>query len=97
MAIKKINKIEARSGAKILLELLESEGVEYVFGNPEPLMQLITTERGARLFAHTAFGCDPLSDPLWSDARFRAAMHKLSIEPCPLAKPWPIGKPPPAR
>src|SRR5262245_10827266 len=32
--ITKINQVDARSGAKILLELLESEGVEYVFGNP---------------------------------------------------------------
>lgn len=32
--ISKLEQVEARSGAKILLELLESEGVEYVFGNP---------------------------------------------------------------
>ena len=32
--ITKINRVDARSGARILLELLESEGVEYVFGNP---------------------------------------------------------------
>jgi benzoylformate decarboxylase len=32
--VSKIDQVEARSGAKILLELLESEGVEYVFGNP---------------------------------------------------------------
>lgn len=29
-----IDQVEARSGARILLEVLESEGVEYVFGNP---------------------------------------------------------------
>ncbi len=28
------NRVDARSGGKLLLELLESEGVEYVFGNP---------------------------------------------------------------
>jgi len=32
--ISRLNQIEPRSGGKLLLELLESEGVEYVFGNP---------------------------------------------------------------
>ena len=32
--INKLNQIEPRRGGKLLLELLESEGVEYVFGNP---------------------------------------------------------------
>ena len=32
--VSKIDQVEARNGAKILLEVLESEGVEYVFGNP---------------------------------------------------------------
>ena len=33
-AINKTTQIEPRRGAAVLLELLESEGVEYVFGNP---------------------------------------------------------------
>lgn len=33
-AITKMTQIEPRRGGKLLLELLESEGVEYVFGNP---------------------------------------------------------------
>lgn len=32
--INSISQVEARRGGKLLLELLESEGVEYVFGNP---------------------------------------------------------------
>ncbi|MFK5926657.1 MAG: thiamine pyrophosphate-binding protein, partial [Desulfuromusa sp.] len=32
--INKINQVTPRRGGKLLLELLESEGVEYVFGNP---------------------------------------------------------------
>ncbi len=32
--INKLNQVEPRRGGKLLLELLESEGVEYVFGNP---------------------------------------------------------------
>lgn len=33
-AINPLNQVEPRRGGKLLLELLESEGVEYVFGNP---------------------------------------------------------------
>ena len=33
-AINPLTQVEARRGGKLLLELLESEGVEYVFGNP---------------------------------------------------------------
>ena len=32
--ISTLDQVEARNGARILLEVLESEGVEYVFGNP---------------------------------------------------------------
>jgi len=35
-------------------------------------------------------GCNPLFDPLWSAARFRAAMQRLTIDPCPLVRPWPF-------
>jgi serine/threonine-protein kinase len=64
---------------------------DYVFGDREPLVQLLTTERGQLRWYNNHFGCNPLLDPLWGDARFRAAMRALTIEPCPLAKPWPIG------
>jgi hypothetical protein len=39
---------------------------------------------------HIGFGCNPLIDPLWEDPRFRTAMRSLAIEPCPLARPWPL-------
>jgi benzoylformate decarboxylase len=29
-----VAKVDARRGADVLLEILESEGVEYIFGNP---------------------------------------------------------------
>jgi serine/threonine-protein kinase len=65
---------------------------DYVFGNREPLIQFLTTEQGQRRWAQTNhLGCTPLIDPLWTDERFRSAMHRLQIEPCTLAKPWPIG------
>jgi len=70
---------------------------DYVFGNREPLVQLLLTERGQRRWSAYLFGCNPLFDPLWSDARVRAALQRLTIAPCSLAKPWPIGTPPPTR
>jgi serine/threonine-protein kinase len=71
---------------------------DFVFGDREPLVRFLTTREGQRRWAMmNHFGCNPLIDPLWSDPRFRAAMHDLSIEPCPLAKPWPIAQRPAAK
>jgi serine/threonine-protein kinase len=63
-----------------------------VFGDREPLTRLLTTAAGQRkwLDAEGALGCHPLLDPLWADARFRAAMRRVSVEACPLARAWPI-------
>jgi serine/threonine-protein kinase len=65
---------------------------ELVFGDREPLVRLLTTAAGQRrwLDAQGALGCNPLLDPLWSDARFVAAMRALAVERCPLATPWPV-------
>jgi tetratricopeptide (TPR) repeat protein len=65
---------------------------ELVFGDREPLVRLLATPTGQRrwLSAHGALGCNPLLDPLWSDARYRAAMRRLTVEACPLARPWPL-------
>ena len=64
---------------------------DYVLGDREPLVRLLTTEAGQRRWHEQyLFGCNPLIDPLWSDERFVAAMRKLTIEPCRLARPWPI-------
>jgi len=81
-----------------------SDGVEaafadLVFGDREPIVRLLSTEQGRRSWLNllNGFGCNPLIDPLWSDERFRAAMHDLEIERCPLARPWPISQPPAGR
>jgi hypothetical protein len=65
---------------------------ELVFGDREPLVRLLTTAAGQRSWidAQGALGCNPLLDPLWVDARFRAAMQRLTVEPCPLVRPWPV-------
>jgi serine/threonine-protein kinase len=65
---------------------------ELVFGDREPLVRLLMTASGQRrwISTHGALGCHPLLDPLWSDARFRAAMRGLTVETCPLVQPWPL-------
>jgi len=63
---------------------------DLVFGDREPLVRLLTSRAG-QLHSHGAglrLGCNPMLDPLWSDARFRAAMRELKVETCALAKPW---------
>jgi TolB-like protein/Flp pilus assembly protein TadD len=63
-----------------------------VFGDREPLVHVLGTPTGQRRYvgAGALFGCNPILDPLWADARFRAAMRGLSVEACSLARPWPI-------
>jgi len=72
---------------------------DLVLGDREPLVRLLTTRQGQRqwfaMFAGT--GCNPLLDPLWTDDRFRAAMHDIGVAPCPQARPWPIARRPSAR
>jgi hypothetical protein len=65
---------------------------ELVFGNPDPLIRFLTSDAGMRQFQKAGgfVGCNPLFDPLWSDQRFRKAMQAWTIEPCALARPWPI-------
>jgi serine/threonine-protein kinase len=64
---------------------------DFIFGDREPLVSLLATDAGLRRWHEQyLFGCNPLLDPLWSDARFQAAMRKLTVEPCRLARPWPI-------
>ena len=62
---------------------------DLVFGDREPALRLLATESGRRRwYAGVGFGCHPMLDPLWVDARFRAAMRAFGVEPCPLARPW---------
>ena len=65
---------------------------ELVFGDREPLVRLLSTAagQGAWMSATGALGCHPLLDPLWADARFRAAMRDIDVAVCPLARPWPV-------
>jgi len=65
---------------------------ELVFGNREPLLRIFTSSEGQHRYVGVGgfFGCDPMLDPLWDEPRFRAAMAKLSVPPCALARPWPF-------
>jgi serine/threonine-protein kinase len=71
---------------------------DYLFGDHEPLVRFLMTPSGQRRwYMANHLGCNPLLDPLWDDARFRSAMHAIKIEPCPLAKPWPLAPRPGAK
>jgi serine/threonine-protein kinase len=69
---------------------------DLVLGDREPIVRLITTPTDRRLLfamlrrTAAGTGCNPLVDPLWADARYRAAMRDLGVAPCPQARPWPI-------
>ncbi len=71
---------------------LDAAMADLAFGDSAPILRLLTSEEGQRHYVSIGFlfGCSPLIDPLWTDPRFRAAMHALTIEPCPLARPWPL-------
>jgi len=71
---------------------LDAAFADLVFGDREPLVRLLTNETGQRRgpVSGLLFGCNPMLDPLWSDARFRAAMRELKVETCALARPWPL-------
>ena len=70
----------------------EAAFADLVFGDREPAVRLVMTDGGMRSWMASliGFGCIPLVDPLWSDARFRARMRAMNIESCPLARPWPL-------
>ena len=69
---------------------------DLVLGDHAPLLRLVTTRAGQRRWFHmlrssaVGTGCNPLVDPLWSDAGYRAAMRDLGMAPCPQARPWPL-------
>lgn len=67
---------------------------ELVFGDAGPAIRLLATEAGRRAWhEYVGFGCNPMNDPLWSEARFVAAMSDLGVARCPLARPWAISRP----
>ena len=67
---------------------------DYVMGDREPLIRLITTRRDRRRWfkmleaTGAGEGCNPLVDALWADGRYRAVMRDLGVGPCPQARPW---------
>jgi TolB-like protein/Flp pilus assembly protein TadD/tRNA A-37 threonylcarbamoyl transferase component Bud32 len=65
---------------------------DLVFGGPSGMTRLLTTSASQRRYfaAGALFGCNPLLDPIRSDARFQAAMRELGVRPCALARPWPL-------
>ncbi len=75
---------------------IEAAYADLVFGNREPLIALLTSRPGQRRITADGghLGCNPLYDPLWEDPRFAAAMKRLSIAPCGLARVWPVGRRP---
>jgi serine/threonine-protein kinase len=69
---------------------------DYVLGDRAALLRLVETPAGRRawfeMLRPTArgTGCNPLVDPLWTDARYQAAMRGLVIASCPAARRWPL-------
>ena len=67
---------------------------DYVLGDREPLIHLITTQTDRRrlfnvlLASAAGEGCNPLVAPLWADDRYRKAMRDFGVGPCPPARPW---------
>jgi serine/threonine-protein kinase len=67
---------------------------DLVLGDREPLVRLVATPAGRRLWfkmlrtTEMVAPCNPLVDPLWADERYRAAMRDLAVAPCPQARPW---------
>jgi eukaryotic-like serine/threonine-protein kinase len=75
----------------------ESGGVqaayaELIFGDAEPLLDLLERPGSLRLFYDTFawFGCNPMFEPLSKEPRFVAAVKPLNVEFCSLASPWPV-------
>jgi eukaryotic-like serine/threonine-protein kinase len=82
---------ELRAGRLHSTDQLDAAFAEMVFGDREPLLRLLTTEEGQRLwYSDFGFGCHPFVHPLWDDPRFREAMRRRGVLPCPYTRPWPL-------
>jgi len=74
----------------------EASRVDFVLGDRSALLRVVATPAGRLQWSHmlrSTFnvpGCNPLVDPLWSDARYRDAMRGLGMAPCAQARPWPL-------
>jgi serine/threonine-protein kinase len=71
---------------------LQAGIADAIFGDREPLLRALTSDAGLKRFEKVGgiLGCEPMFDPLWSDARFRDKMHALGVEQCTFVRPWPI-------
>ena len=80
------------AGDQAFADGTEDEFADLVFGDRVPLVRVLASGPGARRYLRSggAIGCNPLFDPLWTDARFTAEMRQLGVEKCPLARPWPV-------
>ena len=67
---------------------------DLLLGDRAPLLRVVSTPAGMRRWfdmlrmTFSAPGCNPLADPLLSDAGYRAAMRRLGVASCPQAGPW---------
>ena len=75
-----------------LIDGTEAARADLVFGDPEPLIRILTSPEGLRryLLGGGFLGCNPLHDPLWTDGRFRETMRALNVPPCEHAQEWPL-------
>jgi serine/threonine-protein kinase len=71
---------------------VEAAFADLVFGDPQPMLRLVVTGTGPLRWIETygALGCHPFLDPLRSEPAFTAAMRRLAVKPCDLARPWPL-------
>ena len=89
---------EAEQLRRKAITAMDSAFAGYIFGDPQQLIDLLTTNRGQQQWrlSNYVLGCHPFLGPLWGRARFRTAMQRLGAAICRPAPGWPIA-PPPAR
>lgn len=76
----------------VLLDGSEPAIADLVFGDAKPLLDVMTHGATLRRFiaGGGVLGCNPLLDPIRSEARFRDAMRALGVRACPVGQAWPF-------
>ena len=71
---------------------LELAVITMASGNRAPLLRLLSTPDGRRLWVTRFYApsCTPVLDPLQSDPEFISLMDGLGLRRCPVTTPWPI-------